>query len=55
MDAWPRNFTPTVMEITKLKGGTKTGLDGGPNSKIFNKRLNAEIDGFNVCMLLEFT
>ena len=23
IDAWPRNFTPTVMERTKLKGGTK--------------------------------
>jgi len=30
------------------------GLDGGLNSRIFNKRLYAEIDGFNMCMLLEF-
>jgi hypothetical protein len=28
MDAWPRNFTPTVMERTKLKGGKKRGWKG---------------------------
>jgi hypothetical protein len=38
MDAWPRNFTPSVVERTKLKGGTKKGLNGGHNSRIFNKR-----------------
>jgi hypothetical protein len=46
MDAWPRNFTPTVKERDKLKGGTKTRLNEGPNSKIFNKtniaNLNAQ-------------
>ena len=29
MDAWPRNFTPTIMERTKLKGGKKRGWKGG--------------------------
>jgi hypothetical protein len=29
MDAWPWNFTPTVMEITKLKGGTKNRAEWG--------------------------
>jgi hypothetical protein len=28
MDAWPRNFTPTIMERTKLKGGKKRGWKG---------------------------
>jgi hypothetical protein len=44
MDAWPRNFTQTVIERTKLKGGTKKGLNGGPNSKIFNKRNIANLN-----------
>jgi hypothetical protein len=26
MGAWPKNFTSTVKERTKLKGGTKTRL-----------------------------
>jgi hypothetical protein len=29
MDAWPRNFTPTVKERTKLKGGIKNGVEWG--------------------------
>ena len=44
MGAWPRNFTPTVMERTKLKGGTKNGLNGEPNFRIFNKRNIANLD-----------
>jgi len=44
MDTWPRNFTPTVMERTKLKGGTKIGLNGGANSRIFNKRNIANLN-----------
>ena len=46
MDTWPRNFTPTVKERDKLKGGKKMGLNEGLNSKIFNKthiaKLNAQ-------------
>jgi hypothetical protein len=44
MDAWPRNFTPTVMERTKLKGGTKNRAEWGPNSRIFNKRNIANLN-----------